>query len=107
MNLRERIEAVHLELVHHLDQAVRAGVVAGAQRIDVALQFHRQARAGADEIEERLVRPALIEAFDDRDVHPFLEHRAAFRSHAEAADVDHMRGVGEQADDLAVMKRRA
>ncbi len=54
--LGERVEAVHLELVHHLDQPLRAGVVAGAQRVDVAFQFHRQARAGADEVEERLVR---------------------------------------------------
>ncbi len=47
---------------------------------------------------------ALVEAFDDRDVHAFFEHRAAFGSHAEAADIDHVRGVGEQADDAAVME---
>ncbi len=57
-------------------------------------------------VEEGLVRPALLEALDDRDVHAFFEHRAAFRSHAEAADVDDVRRVGEQTDDVAVVKSR-
>jgi hypothetical protein len=43
--LGEWFEAVHLELVHHLDQAMGARVVARAQRVDVAFQFNRQARA--------------------------------------------------------------
>jgi hypothetical protein len=46
----------------------------------------------------------LVEAFDDRDVQAFLEDRAALRAHAKAADIDHMRGVGEQSDDAAAME---
>ena len=95
------------ELVHQPDEPARAGVVAGAERIDVALELDRQAGAGADEVEEGLVRPARLEAFHDRDVEAFLEHRAPFRPHAEAADVDDMRGVGEQPDDPAVVEGRA
>ena len=102
----QRIQAGHFEFVHHLDQAFGAGIVAGTQRIDVAFQFHRQPRSGSDEIEKGFVRLSFGETFDDRDVHAFFEHRTALGAHAEAADVDDMGGVGEQADDFPVMKGR-
>ena len=37
---------------------------------------------------------------------PFLEHLAAIRPHAEAADIDDVDGVGEQPDRLAAVKAR-
>ena len=103
----ELLEALHREFVHQPDELAGAGVVAGAERIDVALELDRQPRSRANEIEERLVRPSRLEASDDRDIEAFLEHRAPFRAHAEPADVDDMRGIGEQPDDPALAERRA
>ena len=95
-----------MKLVEHLHQTARAGVVAGAERIDVALQLHRQPRAQAQDIEEGLVRAPRLEAADDRDVEPLLVHRPRFRPHAEATDIRDMRRVGEQSDDTATPENR-
>ena len=99
----QRVDAVHVELVQHLHQPLGAGVVAGTEGVDIPLQLDRGARARADEVEEGLVRHAAgFEAADDGDEEPFLEHRTPFGSHAEAADIDDMRGIGKQPDDLAL-----
>jgi hypothetical protein len=79
-------------------------IISGTERIDVALQFDRQAGPGAHEVEEGFVRRALVETLYDGNIHAFFENRAALGAHAEAADVDNVGGVGEQADDGAVVE---
>jgi len=104
--LRQRIQAGHLEFVHHLDKPPGAGIVAGTQRVDIALQFDRKPRTGAHEVEEGLVRFTLIETFDDRYIHALFVDRPPLWPHAKAADIDDVGGVRKQADDLPPMERR-
>ena len=99
------IQAIHRELVHHFNKSLGTGVIAGAKGIDIAFQFHRRARSRADEIEERLIRRAGIEAFHDRDIEPFFENAAPFRAHAKPANINDMRSIGEKPDNLAAAKR--
>ena len=102
--LRQIIQAIHRELVHHFNKSLGTGVIAGAKGIDIAFQFDRRARSCADEIKKRLIRRAGIEAFHDRDIEPFFENAAPFRAHAKAANINDMRGIGEKPDNLAATK---
>jgi hypothetical protein len=61
--LGEHVEVVEAELLHHLDEALAADVVAGGERIDVALGVDRQARVGADHRHQRLVELARSASF--------------------------------------------
>ena len=98
------VEVVELELVHHLDQARAADVVAGGERVDVADRVDRQARVGADHGDQCLVDLALLEQLQEGNVEPLHEHVGAVRAEADAADVHQVRGAGEQADQLALVE---
>ena len=101
--LGERIERVDAELVHHLGEALGADVVAGGERIGVALGVDRQPRVGADHRHQGLVHGALVDQLEHRDVEAFHEHVGRIRPEADAADVHQMAGAGEQRDQLALV----
>ena len=94
------------ELVHHGEQAVGAGPVAGDQRVHVAFELERLAHVPAHHLDEVLVDPALAHERHDRDVEPFLVHGARVRPEAAPADIHHVRGAGEGADDPALAEHR-
>ena len=102
----EPVEIGDLELVHHLDQPPAAFVVARRARVDVALDLQRLAHIGAHDAQQILVHAPLASERHDRNGQPLLEHLAAVRPHAEAADIDDMDRVGEQPDRLAAVKGR-
>ena len=105
--LAEPVEIGDAELVHHLDQPPAAFVVAGGERIDVALDLQRLAHIGADDAHQVVVHPSCARQRHQRDRQPLLEHLAAVRPHAEPADIDDMHRAGEQPDRLAAQKGRA
>ncbi len=96
----EPVEIGDLELLHHLDQAPAALVVARRAGIDVALDLQRLAHIGAHEAQQILVHAALAGELHDRNGDALLEHLPAVRPHAEPADIDDMDGVGEQGRPL-------
>ena len=100
----QAVEAIEGVFIEHFGQALGAGIVAGAEGVDVALEFDRGAGADADEVEEGLVRLSGLEAFHDGDIEAFLEDRTALGAHAQAANIDDMCGIGEEADDFSVME---
>ena len=102
---RQVIERVDGEFVHHLDQPPRADIVAGRQRVDIALGVDRQARVGADHRHQGLVHLALIEQLQHRDVEALHEHVGGVGSEADAADVHEMAGAGEQRHQPALRKQ--
>ena len=67
------------ELVHHLDQAAAADLVAGRQRVEVAHHLDRLAHVGAHDLDQRLVDLALAREAHQRDVEAFLVDLAARR----------------------------
>ena len=91
-----------LELLHHLGKALRADVVAGGERVGVALGVDRQAGVGADHRHQRLVDGALIDQLEHRNVETFHEHVGRVGPKADAADVHQVAGAGEQRDKLAL-----
>ncbi len=102
--LGQAFEIPEAELAEHLGKPRDPRLVAGGERVDVALEFGRPARIGAEEGEERLIPRPLGETAEDRDEEPLLEHRAPLGPHAEPADVDDVRRVGEEGDEAALMK---
>ena len=52
---RDLLERLERELVHHLDQTPAAGLVAGGERMQVALHLDRLAHVGLDDGEQVLV----------------------------------------------------
>ena len=104
--LAQRVEVGQSELLHHGEQTVRAHPVAGDQRVDVAFELERLAHVPAHQLQQVLVDAALAAERHDRDVEPFLEHRARVRPEAASADVDHVGGAGEGADDPALAEHR-
>ena len=55
----QAVEVVDAELVHHLDQAAAADLVAGRQRVDVADHLDRLAHVGGDDVDQQSGRPCL------------------------------------------------
>ena len=51
----ERAEIVDPELVHHLEQAAAAHVVAGGERVEVAHHLHRLAHVRRHDVDQRAV----------------------------------------------------
>ena len=100
------VEVGQLELLHHGEQAVGARPVAGDQRVDVAFELERLAHVPAHHLQQVLVDATLAAERDDRDIEPFLEHRARIRPEAAPADVDHVGSAGEGADDPALPEHR-
>ena len=105
--LAEPVEIGDAELLHHLDEAAAALVVARGERVDIALDLQRLAHIGADDAHQVFVHPAFAGQRHQRDREPLLEHLTAVRPHAEPADIDDMHGAGEEADRLAAQKGRA
>ena len=103
----EPVEIGDAELVHHLDKAPAALVVARGQRVDVALDLQRLADIGAHDAHQILVEPSLARQRHQRDREPLLVDLPPVRPHAEPADIDDMHRAGEQPDRLAAQKRRA
>ena len=100
------VEIVGPELVEHRLQATIAGIVAGGQRIHVADHLIRLAHIAADDAQQRLVDLPAFDKFHDRKEEPFLIDLIAIRPETAAANIDHMRGRGEEADMQAVSKDR-
>src|SRR6185369_14751599 len=94
------------ELVHHLDQAAAADLVAGRQRVEVAHNLDRFAHVGGDDVGQRAVYLAFAGEVHQRDVEAFLVDLAGVGAHAAAADVDDVAGRGEQRDHLAAPEGR-
>ena len=105
--LAEPVEIGDTELIHHLDQAAAALVVAGGERVDIALDLQRLAHIGAQDAQQVVVHLAFARQRHQRDREPLLEHLPSIGPHAETADIDDMDGAGEQADRLAAQKGRA
>ena len=100
----EFVEVLEPEFVHHFDQADAAHLIAGSERIDVALAFYRLAGVAADHRHEGLVDPAAVGELQHRDVEPLHMHVRRVGADADAADIGQVRGAGEQADRLALAK---
>ena len=104
--LAEPVEIGEFELVHHGEQAVGTGPVAGDQRVNVAFELERLAHVPAHHLQQVLVDPALAAERHDRDVETLLEHGARIGPEAAPADVDHVGGAGEGADHPAFAEHR-
>ena len=66
----EPVEIGDAELVHHLDEAPAALVVAGGERVDVALDLQRLAHIGAHDAHQILVHAAGAGQRHQRDRQP-------------------------------------
>ena len=104
--LGEGIETVQFKLVHHRAQTPAAGLVARGERIEIALQQIRLTDIGADDIDQRPVDRALVEKRHDRHIDAFFVDLPAVGAEAETADVDDVRGRGEQGDQRVVAEAR-
>ena len=104
--LTQRIDGVQVELAHHIDQATAAGLVAGGQRIEVALDLHRLAHIHPHDVQQRFIHHAALGQRHDRDVDAFLIDLPPIGAEAAPADIDDMAGRGEQGDHLAVLEGR-
>ncbi len=102
----ETVEVVDAELVHHLDQAAAADLVAGRQRVEIAHHLDRLAHVGGDDVGQGLVDLAFAREVHQRDIEAFLVDLARVGAHAAAADVDDVAGRGEQGDHLALPEGR-
>jgi hypothetical protein len=100
------VEIVDGELVHHLDQAAAADLVAGRQRVEIANHLDRLAHIDGDDVYQRLVDLAFAREAHQRDVEAFLVHLAGVGAHAAAANIDHVAGAGEQRHHLAAPEGR-
>ena len=105
--LAEPVEVGDAELLHHLDEAAAAFVVAGGERVNIALDLQRLAHIGADDAHQIFVHAAFAGERHQRDGEALLEHLPPVRPHAEPADIDDMHGRGEEADRLALQEGRA
>ena len=97
----ELVQVLQPELVHHLDEAHAADLIAGGKRIDVALALHRLAGVAPDHRHQGVVDLSPVGELQHRDVEPLHMHIGRVRADADAAYVGQMRGAGEQADRLA------
>ena len=87
-----------------MSQPLLADAVAADQRMDVALDLHRLADVGAHDAHHAFVDLAFAHQGQQRQEQAFVEDLPAVGRLAEAADVDHVRGAGEQRHQLAVME---
>ena len=105
--LRQVVELLDVELRHHALQPVRAGVVGGGERKNVADHLLGLAHVGADELEQRVIGLAAPEQVQNGDGHPLLEDLARVRPETPPADVHHVAGIGKQPHQpVAVEGRR-
>src|SRR5260370_10973 len=105
--ITERLEMADLELAHHLDEPPAALVIAGGERVDVALDLQGLAHIGAHDAEEILVHHPGARERHDRQRQPFLEDLSPVRPHAEPADTDDMDRGADQPARLPVQVGRA
>ncbi|CUI98001.1 Uncharacterised protein [Achromobacter ruhlandii] len=102
----ERFQVRQLELGQQRLQAAPADVVAGHQRVQVAFDLFRLAHVGADDGQHARVHLVLVEEAQDRQEQAFVIDLQAVGAAADAADVDHVQGRGEQRHQGAVMEHR-
>ena len=100
----QAVEVVEVELVHHLDQAFAADIVAGRQRIHVALRLHRLARVGTNHRQKGLVHYPPVGKLQHRDVDALHVHIRRIGPETDPADVGEVGGAGEQADQPAAVE---
>ena len=100
----EFVEIGNAVLGHHVGQPLLADHVAADQGVDIAFHLDRLAYIGADDAHHAFVDPALPHERQQRQEQAFVEHLAAVGRLAEAADIDHVRGAGEERDQLAVVE---
>ena len=81
-----------------------ADAVAADQRVDVALDLHRLAHVGADDAHHALVHHAFAHQRQQRQEQAFVEDLPAVRRLPQPADVDDVRGAGEQRHQLALVE---
>ncbi len=105
--LAEAVEIGDAELLHHVDEAAAALVVARGERVDIALDLQGLAHIGADDAHQVFVHLPLARQRHQRDREALLEDLAAVRPHAEPADIDDMDRAGEEADRAPAQKGRA
>ena len=98
----ELVEILDAGLVHHLDDAAAADLVARGQRVEIALHLDGLADVGAHELEQPLVDDAGRRERHDGDEQALVIDLSAIRRHAEPADIDHVAGAGKQRDELAL-----
>ncbi len=102
----ELVEIVDAVLAHHVAEAPLADQVAADQRMDVALDLDRLADVGADDAHHALVHPAFAHQRQQRQEQAFVIDLPAVGRLPQPADIDHVRGAGEQRHQLAVVERR-
>ena len=74
--------------------------------MEVALDLDRLAHIGLDDGEQVLVQLARLGQRHDGNAQAFLEHRAGVGAEADAADVDDVRGRGEQRHQPVALEGR-
>ena len=77
-----------------------ADVVAGCKRVEVADHLIRCPHVGADHCDEVAINLASFGELHNRDLDAFLIDRFAIGAKAAPADIDDVRGAGEEADEL-------
>ena len=97
----ELVEVLQPELVHHLDEAHAAHLIARRERIDIPLAFHRLAGVAPDERHQGVVDLSPVGQLQHRDIEAFHMHVRRVRADADAAYVGQVRSAGEHADDPA------
>ncbi|CAB3714706.1 hypothetical protein LMG26845_05972 [Achromobacter insuavis] len=102
----QRFQVGQLELGQQRLQAAATDVVAGHQRVQVALDLLRLAHVGADDGQHAGVHLVLVEEAQDRQEQAFVIDLQAVGAAADAADVDHVQGRGEQRHQRAVVEHR-
>ncbi len=81
-------------------------LVAGCERIDIADHLMTLSHIVAQDVDEVLVDASAFGKLHDRDEDTFLVDFVRIRAEAATADIHHMGGTGEVADEDAVAKAR-
>ena len=104
--VREIRDAVLPELVQHLPQPFAADVVAGGERVHIALGLHRLTSVRAHHVEQCPVHLSALGELHEREVDPLGVDVLRIRTVADAADVDEVAGAREDRHEAAAMKAR-
>ena len=102
----KRREVLQAVFVHHRQQPFAAGVVAGGERVEVADHHARLAHIGPHHLQKPFVDPPRLGERHERHEQALLIDLPGIGSLAEAADIDHMAGGGEQRHDAPVAEGR-
>ena len=100
------IQISHGVLVHHRDEACRAGLVAGCQGVNVPDDLDGVTNVGLDDRHDVRIEDAVGGELQDRQVETLVVHLFRVGSETGPADVHDMAGAGEQRNQLASQERR-